>query len=113
MVLPHALQIIHPVLQMGPEELCQQKACSHMCVLAPGPVAVCRCPAGLLLADDGLNCSTQGASAFLLMLSSSTVTQVPPPFSSFRSGTPFRKQLQFMNLCMSRSPCSPDTRLPN
>lgn len=88
-VLPHALQIIHPVLQTGPEELCQQKACSHMCVLAPGPVAVCRCPAGLLLADDGLSCSTQGDSAFLLMLSSSTVTQVSPPFSSSWCGTPF------------------------
>lgn len=48
-----------------------------MCVLAPGPVAVCRCPAGLVLAEDGLSCSGQEDDAFLLMLSPSTVTKVP------------------------------------
>lgn len=77
MVVPPTLQVIHPVLQTGPEELCQQKACSHMCVLAPGPVAVCRCPDGLFLAEDGLSCSSQKGDAFLLMLSPSNVTKVP------------------------------------
>lgn len=47
-----------------------------MCVLAPGPAAVCRCPSGLLLSEDGLSCSSQVDSAFLLMLSPSSVTQV-------------------------------------
>lgn len=51
-----------------------------MCVLAPGPVAVCRCPAGLFLAEDGLRCSSQEDNAFLLMLSPSTVTKVPFSF---------------------------------
>lgn len=76
MVVLPTRQIIHPVLQTGPEELCQQKGCSHMCVLAPGPVAVCRCPAGLFLAEDGLSCSSQKDDAFLLMLSPSTITKV-------------------------------------
>lgn len=76
MVVPHTLQIIHPVLQMGPEGLCQQKACSHICVLAPGPVAVCRCPDGLFVVEDGRSCSSQKGDAFLLMLSPSTLTKV-------------------------------------
>lgn len=83
-VLP-TLQIIHPVLQTGPVELCQQKACSHMCVLAPGPVAVCRCPAGLFLAEDGVSCSSQEDDAFLLMLSPSTITKVLLSFQQLLS----------------------------
>lgn len=47
-----------------------------MCVLAPGPRAVCKCPFGLLLAEDGLSCSSLVDSAFLLMLSPSSVTKV-------------------------------------
>lgn len=70
------LQIIHPLLQTGTESPCEKMDCSHMCVLAPGPKAVCKCPFGLLLAEDGLTCSSLVNSAFLLMLSPSTVTQV-------------------------------------
>lgn len=79
-VVPLTLQIIHPVLHTGPEELCQQKACSHMCVLAPGPVAVCRCAVGQVLAEDGLSCSSLESDGFLLMLSPSTITKVPFSF---------------------------------
>lgn len=54
-----------------------------MCVLAPGPRAVCKCPFGLLLAEDGLTCSSHLDSEFLLLLSPSSVTKVqhggPPP----------------------------------
>nr|XP_046242180.1 very low-density lipoprotein receptor isoform X2 [Scatophagus argus] len=73
---PFGVKIIHPLLQMEIESPCEKMDCSHMCVLAPGPVAVCKCPFGLLLAEDGLTCSSLVDSAFLLMLSPSTVTQI-------------------------------------
>ncbi|KAM9360164.1 prolow-density lipoprotein receptor-related protein 1 [Symphorus nematophorus] len=73
---PFGVKIVHPLLQMGIESPCEKMACSHMCVLAPGPKAVCKCPSGLLLAVDGLTCSSLVNSAFLLMLSPSTVTQI-------------------------------------
>ncbi|XP_049434253.1 very low-density lipoprotein receptor isoform X1 [Epinephelus fuscoguttatus] len=73
---PFGVKIIHPLLQMGIESPCEKIDCSHMCVLAPGPKAVCKCPSGLLLAEDGLTCSSSVNSAFLLMLSPSTVTQI-------------------------------------
>uniref|UniRef100_A0AAX7TZQ1 EGF-like domain-containing protein n=1 Tax=Astatotilapia calliptera TaxID=8154 RepID=A0AAX7TZQ1_ASTCA len=73
---PFAVKIIHPMLQMGTVNPCKKMGCSHMCVLAPGPRAVCKCPPGLLLAEDDLNCSNLVNSAFLLLLSLSSVTQV-------------------------------------
>ncbi|XP_018524761.1 very low-density lipoprotein receptor isoform X1 [Lates calcarifer] len=73
---PFGVKIIHPLLQMGNYSPCEKMDCSHMCVLAPGPKAVCKCPFGLLLAEDGLTCSSLVKSAFLLMLSPSTVTQI-------------------------------------
>ncbi|XP_041792301.1 very low-density lipoprotein receptor [Chelmon rostratus] len=73
---PFSVKIIHPLLQTGIESPCAMMDCSHMCVLAPGPKAVCKCPSGLLLAEDGLTCSSLINSAFLLMLSPSTVTQI-------------------------------------
>ncbi|KAK9522325.1 hypothetical protein VZT92_018799 [Zoarces viviparus] len=73
---PLAVKVIHPLLQVGVENQCEKMRCSHMCVLAPGPKAVCKCPTGLLLAEDGLACSSQVNSAYLLMLSPSTVTQI-------------------------------------
>ncbi|XP_047448033.1 very low-density lipoprotein receptor [Mugil cephalus] len=73
---PFAVKIIHPLLQVGSENPCEKTECSFMCVLAPGPKAVCKCPPGLLLAEDGLTCSSLFNSAFLLMLSPSTVTQI-------------------------------------
>ncbi|XP_023147772.2 very low-density lipoprotein receptor isoform X2 [Amphiprion ocellaris] len=73
---PFAVKIIHPMLQMSTENPCNMVDCSHLCVLAPGPSAVCKCPSGLLLAEDGMTCSSLRNSAFLLLLSPSTVTQI-------------------------------------
>uniref|UniRef100_A0A3B4ZVL7 Very low-density lipoprotein receptor-like n=1 Tax=Stegastes partitus TaxID=144197 RepID=A0A3B4ZVL7_9TELE len=73
---PFAVKIIHPMLQMSTENPCDKTDCSHLCVLAPGPSAVCKCPSGLLLAEDGMTCSSLRNSAFLLLLSPSTVTQI-------------------------------------
>ncbi|XP_029365707.1 very low-density lipoprotein receptor [Echeneis naucrates] len=73
---PFGVKIIHSLQQVGHKSPCQKMACSHMCVLAPGPKAVCKCPAGLLLAQDGLTCSSLVNPAFLLVLSPSTVTQI-------------------------------------
>ncbi|XP_034025502.1 very low-density lipoprotein receptor [Thalassophryne amazonica] len=73
---PFGVRIMHPLLQMGTNNPCQEKDCSHLCVLAPGPKAVCKCPSGLLLAEDGLTCSSLVNSAFLLILSPFTVTQI-------------------------------------
>uniref|UniRef100_G3PJ24 EGF-like domain-containing protein n=1 Tax=Gasterosteus aculeatus aculeatus TaxID=481459 RepID=G3PJ24_GASAC len=73
---PFGVKVLHPFLQMGVENPCEKISCSHMCVFAPGPKAVCKCPAGLILAEDGLACSTIVNSAYLLMLSPSTVTKI-------------------------------------
>ncbi|XP_034547434.1 low-density lipoprotein receptor-related protein 2-like isoform X2 [Notolabrus celidotus] len=73
---PFAVKVVHPLLQMYTESPCEKVRCSHMCVLSPGPKAVCKCPSGLVLAKDGLNCAKQVDSSFLLLLSQSTVTQI-------------------------------------
>ncbi|KAG5261796.1 hypothetical protein AALO_G00288490 [Alosa alosa] len=77
---PFGLKAVHPLLQSVTSNPCERLHCSHLCLLAPGPQAVCRCPAGLLLAGDGLSCSpptdSDSSSSFLLMLSPTTVTQI-------------------------------------
>uniref|UniRef100_A0A8C6WTV1 EGF-like domain-containing protein n=1 Tax=Neogobius melanostomus TaxID=47308 RepID=A0A8C6WTV1_9GOBI len=73
---PFGVKIMHPLLQTASERPCEAKGCSHLCVLAPGPRAVCKCPYGLLLSEDGLSCSSSINTAFLLMLSPSSVTQI-------------------------------------
>ncbi|KAL2087738.1 hypothetical protein ACEWY4_016566 [Coilia grayii] len=75
---PFGLKTIHPLMQSVTSDPCEGQHCSHLCLLAPGPQAVCRCPAGLLLAGDGFTCSppTDSSSSFLLMLSPNTVTQI-------------------------------------
>lgn len=73
---PFGVKIIHPLLQTSTERPCEAKGCSHLCVLAPGPRAVCKCPYGLLLSEDALTCSSSVNAAFLLMLSPSAVTQI-------------------------------------
>ncbi|XP_029018451.1 very low-density lipoprotein receptor [Betta splendens] len=73
---PFGIKVVHPSLQTAVDSPCEKLGCSHMCVLAPGPKAVCKCPSGLLLSNDGLTCSALVNSAFLLMLSPSTVTQI-------------------------------------
>uniref|UniRef100_UPI0037E7C5F3 very low-density lipoprotein receptor n=1 Tax=Semicossyphus pulcher TaxID=241346 RepID=UPI0037E7C5F3 len=73
---PFGVKIVHPLLQVSTESPCEKMQCSHMCVLAPGPKAVCKCPSGLSLSEDGFNCSRLIDSSFLLLLSPSTVTQI-------------------------------------
>ncbi|XP_070402476.1 very low-density lipoprotein receptor isoform X1 [Nothobranchius furzeri] len=73
---PFAVKIIHPILQMDTDSACKKMDCSHMCVLAPRRRAVCKCPSGLLLAEDGLTCSSLISKTFLLLLSPSTVTKI-------------------------------------
>ncbi|XP_032433515.1 very low-density lipoprotein receptor [Xiphophorus hellerii] len=73
---PFAIKIIHPIMQMDTESPCKKMTCSHMCVLAPRRKAVCKCPSGLSLAEDGLLCSSLPKSTFLLLLSPPTVTKI-------------------------------------
>ncbi|XP_010875197.2 low-density lipoprotein receptor-related protein 2 isoform X2 [Esox lucius] len=73
---PFVLKVVHPLLQMSTKNPCEELHCSHLCVLAPGFKAVCKCPSGLLLMQDGLSCSKLVNSAFLLVLSPTTVTQI-------------------------------------
>ncbi|XP_014831181.1 PREDICTED: very low-density lipoprotein receptor-like [Poecilia mexicana] len=73
---PFAIKIIHPIMQMDTESPCKKMACSHMCVLAPRRQAVCKCPSGMSLAEDGLVCSSLPKSTFLLLLSPPAVTKI-------------------------------------
>uniref|UniRef100_A0A3B4DAY2 EGF-like domain-containing protein n=1 Tax=Pygocentrus nattereri TaxID=42514 RepID=A0A3B4DAY2_PYGNA len=68
------VSIYLPLLLSKP---CESLRCSHMCLLNPGLQAVCRCPAGLLLAEDRVTCSPiEDSSSFLLMLAPSMLTQI-------------------------------------
>nr|XP_046146668.1 low-density lipoprotein receptor-related protein 1B-like isoform X7 [Oncorhynchus gorbuscha] len=84
---PFGIRIMHPLRQSNVSSPCEKLQCSHICLLAPGlstgprtgstgPKAVCRCAAGLLLAGDGLTCSTLVDTTFLLLLSPTEVTQI-------------------------------------
>uniref|UniRef100_A0A8C7I147 EGF-like domain-containing protein n=1 Tax=Oncorhynchus kisutch TaxID=8019 RepID=A0A8C7I147_ONCKI len=84
---PFGIRIMHPLRQTNVSSPCEKLQCSHICLLAPGlstgpragstgPKAVCRCAAGLLLAGDGLTCSTLVDTTFLLLLSPTAVTQI-------------------------------------
>ncbi|XP_023692329.1 low-density lipoprotein receptor-related protein 2 [Paramormyrops kingsleyae] len=70
------VRIVHKLLQEDASNPCLQLRCSHLCLLAPGPRAVCRCPSGFLLDHDGLTCSQLEDSAFIYILSPTSVTQV-------------------------------------
>ncbi|XP_049325048.1 low-density lipoprotein receptor-related protein 2 isoform X2 [Astyanax mexicanus] len=78
--LPFGLKIVHPLMQPKIPNPCQALKCSHMCLLTSGSQAVCRCPDGLLLAEDRITCSSleesASDSAFLLLLSPSVLTQI-------------------------------------
>ncbi|XP_055731656.1 low-density lipoprotein receptor-related protein 2-like [Salvelinus fontinalis] len=84
---PFGIRMMHPLRQTNVSSPCEKLQCSHICLLAPalstgpragftGPKAVCRCAAGLLLAGDGLTCSTLVDTTFLLILSPTAVTQI-------------------------------------
>ncbi|XP_062334376.1 prolow-density lipoprotein receptor-related protein 1 isoform X2 [Osmerus eperlanus] len=79
---PFGLKVVHPQAQVNVSSPCGRVKCSHLCLLAPGgapgsgPRAVCRCPAGLLLSEDGVTCAPPVDSTFLLLLSPTTITQI-------------------------------------
>ncbi|XP_039514603.1 low-density lipoprotein receptor-like isoform X1 [Pimephales promelas] len=73
---PFGLKVIHALFQVGVSNPCASQHCSHLCVLAPGLKAVCKCPSQLMLDEDGLTCSKPRDSSFLLFLSPAAVTQL-------------------------------------
>ncbi|XP_059395614.1 low-density lipoprotein receptor-related protein 2 isoform X3 [Carassius carassius] len=75
---PFDLKVVHALLQPNVSGPCEKLRCSHVCLLAPGPKAVCRCPVGLLLASDGFTCTTpvDSSSSFLMLLSPTMITQI-------------------------------------
>uniref|UniRef100_A0A673HKF3 Low-density lipoprotein receptor-related protein 2-like n=1 Tax=Sinocyclocheilus rhinocerous TaxID=307959 RepID=A0A673HKF3_9TELE len=75
---PFDLKVVHPLLQPSVSGPCEKLRCSHMCLLAPGLEAVCRCPTGLLLAADGFTCAppVDSSSSFLMLLSPTVITQI-------------------------------------
>ncbi|XP_026075112.1 low-density lipoprotein receptor-related protein 2-like isoform X4 [Carassius auratus] len=75
---PFDLKVVHALLQPNVSGPCEKLGCSHVCLLAPGLRAVCRCPVGLPLASDGFSCTppVDSSSPFLLLLSPTVITQV-------------------------------------
>ncbi|XP_059400694.1 low-density lipoprotein receptor-related protein 2-like [Carassius carassius] len=75
---PFDLKVVQAVLQPNVSGPCEKLGCSHVCLLAPGLRAVCRCPVGLLLTSDGFSCTppVDSSSPFLLLLSPTVITQV-------------------------------------
>ncbi|XP_058267647.1 low-density lipoprotein receptor-related protein 1B [Hemibagrus wyckioides] len=75
---PFGLKVVHPLVQSKVLNPCERLRCSHMCVLAPGVSVLCRCPARLLLAEDGVTCSSpeNSSESFLLLLSPTRLTKV-------------------------------------
>uniref|UniRef100_W5N3V0 Si:dkey-88l16.3 n=1 Tax=Lepisosteus oculatus TaxID=7918 RepID=W5N3V0_LEPOC len=53
---PFGLKIIHESLQVTSANPCKSLDCSHICLLGPRQRAVCRCPVGYLLTEDGVTC---------------------------------------------------------
>ncbi|XP_070408848.1 prolow-density lipoprotein receptor-related protein 1 isoform X2 [Nothobranchius furzeri] len=89
---PFGLKLMHALSQPAASSPCELIRCSHLCLLAPpvpgqsGPAgspaapvtnaAVCRCPKGLLLAEDRMTCSLPKESAFILLLFRDSVHQI-------------------------------------
>ncbi|KAJ8007522.1 hypothetical protein DPEC_G00118370 [Dallia pectoralis] len=79
---PFGLRVMHPLRQANVSSLCEKLQCSNVCLLAPelsGALvlnAVCRCPAGHILAGDGRTCSPPVDNTFVLLLSPTSATQI-------------------------------------
>ncbi|KAL2091711.1 hypothetical protein ACEWY4_011509 [Coilia grayii] len=73
---PLGLKVLHPLLQARVANVCAKHQCSHLCVVAPGPKAVCKCPSHLLLGEDGVTCSRPKDTSFVFVLSSNALTQM-------------------------------------
>ncbi|XP_048874547.1 low-density lipoprotein receptor-related protein 2 isoform X29 [Brienomyrus brachyistius] len=74
---PFELKVMHALKQVSVPSPCSNLRCSHLCLLSSGPKGACHCPVGLLLAADGTTCTAPEDSAFLMLLSPNTVTQIP------------------------------------
>ncbi|XP_056434326.1 low-density lipoprotein receptor-related protein 2 isoform X4 [Gadus chalcogrammus] len=92
---PFGLKLMHPLSQPALISPCDKTRCSHICLLGPGsgalqgPTAVCRCPLGLFLSQSRVTCSPPSESAFLLLLSQTSITQVF--LSSLQNGVSLQK----------------------
>uniref|UniRef100_A0A8D1T6B6 EGF-like domain-containing protein n=1 Tax=Sus scrofa TaxID=9823 RepID=A0A8D1T6B6_PIG len=73
---PYGLKIIHEVLQPRSSNPCLDTGCSHLCLLSPRSKGSCRCPVGLLLADDGVSCVPLKESAFLFLVLPTGIMQI-------------------------------------
>ncbi|XP_066878606.1 low-density lipoprotein receptor-related protein 2-like [Kogia breviceps] len=73
---PYGLKIMHEVLQPRSSNPCLDTGCSHLCLLSPRSKGSCRCPAGLLLADDGITCVALKESAFLFLGLPTVIMQI-------------------------------------
>ncbi|XP_057608840.1 prolow-density lipoprotein receptor-related protein 1-like isoform X4 [Chionomys nivalis] len=73
---PFALKIMHEVLQPRSSSPCLDRGCSHLCLLSPRAKGSCRCPVGLLLADDGITCVSLQESAFVFLVLPTVLTQI-------------------------------------
>ncbi|KAJ1066726.1 hypothetical protein K5549_006278 [Capra hircus] len=73
---PYGLKVMHEVLQPRSSNPCLDTGCSHLCLLSPQSKGSCRCPAGLLLADDGVNCVPLKESAFLFLGLPTVIMQI-------------------------------------
>ncbi|XP_070707105.1 low-density lipoprotein receptor-like [Pempheris klunzingeri] len=86
---PFGLKLMHVLSQPAVSNPCDELRCSHLCLLAPGPVAICRCPKGLLLSKDKVTCSLPPESTFILLLSRTTIYQIY--LHSMRDGVALKK----------------------
>ncbi|KAM5312338.1 low-density lipoprotein receptor-related protein 2-like [Glossophaga mutica] len=73
---PYGLKVMHEVLQPRSSNPCLDTGCSHLCLLSPRSKGSCRCPIGLLLADDSVNCVPVKESAFLFLALPTVITQI-------------------------------------
>uniref|UniRef100_A0A8C5MAU5 EGF-like domain-containing protein n=1 Tax=Leptobrachium leishanense TaxID=445787 RepID=A0A8C5MAU5_9ANUR len=72
---PYGLKVMHEVLQPRKPNPCLEK-CSHLCLIGPDFQGSCRCPVGLVLASDKLNCISFKDSSFLLIALPTSVSQL-------------------------------------
>ncbi|XP_062398823.1 prolow-density lipoprotein receptor-related protein 1 [Sardina pilchardus] len=73
---PLGLKVVHSLLQARVGNVCEKHQCSHLCVVAPGPKAVCKCPSHLLLDDDRSTCLKPKDPSFVYVLSTTALTQM-------------------------------------
>ncbi|XP_015240098.1 PREDICTED: low-density lipoprotein receptor-related protein 1B-like [Cyprinodon variegatus] len=83
---PFGLKLMHALSQPAVSSPCDRLRCSSLCLLTPSVgksssrtavnAAVCRCPKGLLLSQDGITCTLPKESSFVLLLSRNKMFQI-------------------------------------